>query len=261
MTQLTPREWEQLSAYLDNQLNPHDRARLEHRLKGDPDLTRDLVDLRKTCLILRNSPKLRAPRNFSLTPNMAGVKRGSRPLMAAYPILGLTSVLATVFFVLITAGSLVIRNATPPQAMISSSQMDNARQAPEFGMGGGGGGGGSPVEPPAMLAAPTQEMLTLGAESATENPSAKALVVTPLAREAVAPTLDQVQAFTLPQESLQVDAPPAVVDPSANTEGIPSQPARSSWNAWLLILLLQVFLALIAVISGIAALYFRRTSI
>ncbi len=63
-TQIRPRDWEALSAYLDNQLNPGDRKVLESRLIGDPELQSASRELQRTRLVLRQAPKLRAPEAF-----------------------------------------------------------------------------------------------------------------------------------------------------------------------------------------------------
>ena len=62
--QITSRDIERLSAYLDNQLDGKERARLEERLIADRELRRELQELEKTRLLLRELPRLRAPRNF-----------------------------------------------------------------------------------------------------------------------------------------------------------------------------------------------------
>ena len=63
ITQLTAHDWEALSAYLDEQLNPQERAALEARLQKEPDLQTGLQDLRRTRSLIRRAPKMRAPRN------------------------------------------------------------------------------------------------------------------------------------------------------------------------------------------------------
>ncbi|HEX2978760.1 MAG TPA: hypothetical protein VHO48_00720, partial [Anaerolineaceae bacterium] len=67
-TNLTPKEWQTLSAYLDNQLNERDRRQLEARLQTNSDLREGLDNLRQTRALLRALPKHRAIRNFTLTP-------------------------------------------------------------------------------------------------------------------------------------------------------------------------------------------------
>ena len=74
---ISMREWEALSAYLDGQLPAKERTRLETQLNQAPELRSALEDLRRTRSVLRSQPKVRAPRNFTLTPEMAGL--GARP--------------------------------------------------------------------------------------------------------------------------------------------------------------------------------------
>ncbi|MCJ7658985.1 MAG: hypothetical protein MUO67_07530 [Anaerolineales bacterium] len=91
--QIKSRDWEALSTYLDGQLSNREHTRLEARLKSDPDLQSALEDLRQTRSVIRSLPKLRVPRNFSLTPEMVGIKRdttrfipGTRSQEVALPV-------------------------------------------------------------------------------------------------------------------------------------------------------------------------------
>ena len=74
MTTPSRRDLEQLSAYLDGQLSQSDRARLEIRIKSDAGLAAALEELRQTRAFLRRTPQRHAPRNFTLTPGMAGIR-------------------------------------------------------------------------------------------------------------------------------------------------------------------------------------------
>jgi hypothetical protein len=170
-TKNSPREGELLSAYLDGQLNPKERARLEARLREDAQLRSLLVELRRTRAILRSQPRLRAPRNFMLTPQMAGKPVRTPP--RAYPALRLASVLAGVLFVLVLAGDLL--TASRQTAMIQPASNPAARQAaPKLAVIPS-----ATTEPlPAMAAnpqaaAPTTaaaDTLSLGAGAPTEAP-------------------------------------------------------------------------------------------
>ena len=101
--ELSPQDWEALSAYIDNQLNPRERKRLEIRLQASENLRIALDELRRTRRVLRGTPRLRAPRNFTLTPMMAGV----RPVRTRlYPVFRLAFAMASVLFVLAFAGDL-----------------------------------------------------------------------------------------------------------------------------------------------------------
>jgi anti-sigma factor RsiW len=103
-TTITLREWEALSAYLDGQLNQKDRQRLERGLQERLELRQALEELRRTRAILRSQPKLRAPRNFTLTPEMVGFRTPTRAMPRAYPAFRLVSALASVLFILVLIG-------------------------------------------------------------------------------------------------------------------------------------------------------------
>ncbi|MGC1376650.1 MAG: hypothetical protein WA821_10515 [Anaerolineales bacterium] len=95
MSQLSSHDAELLSAYLDGQLSKADAGQLESRLKTDPELRTVYEGLRQSRAVLRKLPARRAPRNFTLTPQMAGVKP---PLPRSFPVFRLASALAAVLF-------------------------------------------------------------------------------------------------------------------------------------------------------------------
>lgn len=144
MSQPSFRDIELLSAYLDGELPQADSARLEARLKSDPQLRSVYDDLRQSRAFIRKMPARRAPRNFTLTPQMAGIKP---PLPRAFPVFRLASALAAILLFFSFAANLTV----PALATLRA-----AAPPPAFGMGGGGGG----AEPSAQLAgpAPTEEL-------------------------------------------------------------------------------------------------------
>ena len=94
---MNSRDLELLSAYLDGQLNSSDSMRLESRLASDESLRAALDDLRSTRILLRQLPSRRAPHNFTLTPQMAGLKP---PTPRAVPVFRFATGLATFFFLI-----------------------------------------------------------------------------------------------------------------------------------------------------------------
>lgn len=72
---LSSRDLELLSAYLDRQLNSVEQRRLEERMRLNPGLQNAFDELRRTRAMLRSLPKVRAPRNFTLTPAMLPARR------------------------------------------------------------------------------------------------------------------------------------------------------------------------------------------
>ena len=94
---MNPRDLELLSAYLDGQLSPSDSARLESRLTSDEGLRTALDNLRATRSLLHHLTSRRAPRNFTLTPQMAGIKP---PVPRAVPVFRFATAIATFLFVI-----------------------------------------------------------------------------------------------------------------------------------------------------------------
>ncbi len=268
-TQITPRDWETLSAYLDDQLSAPERRELEVRLARLPELSQCLEELRSTRIILRSLPKLRAPRNFTLTPSMAGKRTDTRVSAGAYPLFKLASMLATLFFIVVSAGGLALRLTRPAQTIVlRADQSESAQALPAFGMGGGGGGGNA--APELALPAPTE---TDGLNpTATANMQGKAPAETETALLQVTPL-----------ESAMPEAPPAAAAPGAMpkafsaVQGSPEAqslelqapqeisqqpPAARSQTAenriWMVLAATQILLAILALASGAAALYLRR---
>ena len=103
-TRISSRDWEVLSAYLDGELTPKDRSRLESRLEARADLRAGLDELRRTRVVIRSQPRVRAPRNFTLTPQMVGMRTDRRPALQLFPVMRLTAVLASLLFVFVLLG-------------------------------------------------------------------------------------------------------------------------------------------------------------
>ncbi|KAA3644643.1 MAG: hypothetical protein DWQ07_14605 [Chloroflexi bacterium] len=116
---LSKRDLEALSAYLDGQLSSRQRSKLETRLQRDEELRLELANLRRTRAALRDLPQVRAPRQFTLTPEMAGEQIRSASL---YPTMRLASALATILFVVVTFGDLITSTATQMSPAILQAQ-------------------------------------------------------------------------------------------------------------------------------------------
>jgi hypothetical protein len=97
---LSSRDLEQLSAYLDGELSPKEAAHLEQRIWNDPALRDALDKLDRTRLMLHSLPRMRAPRNFTLSPEFARQK----PTPRLYPVFGFASALALTLLLAVLAG-------------------------------------------------------------------------------------------------------------------------------------------------------------
>lgn len=168
---VSPHDLELLSAYLDHQLPPDQRARLEARLQQEPDLQSEYEALQRVQLTLRSLPRRRAPRNFTLTPAMVS----ARPRPAARLGWGWVSALATVLLLLVLIGDLAVipeyvgffpqpRLMAAPEAAQEVSQQPEALSLPE----------GVPAEaaPEEALVFPTADV-TSGATAQAEEPEVK----------------------------------------------------------------------------------------
>ena len=187
------REIENLSAYLDGQLNTSDAAQVEVRLKTDPELASVMNDLRAARGILRKLPARKAPRNFTLTRKMVGLKP---PLPRTYPLFRFATAFATILFVM----SLSVN-------MMSPFVSFGAPAAPAAVFGSGGGND-----------AATEEAFMQAAEPVTEEPSAmaeSAPVATETARIAETPATKEGESEAAAQDQAPETANQAPVEEEA----------------------------------------------
>ena len=175
--QLTFKDYENYSAYLDGQLSTAETRRLEARLQADPEARAALEEMSVTRQLLRSAPHFRAPRNFTLTPEMAR-QNARRSFFPALPVFRFSAALAALaliaVFMLELNGyllpspsqtvALVAPEAAPAQKAAGTQAGESAPRMvlqwdagsyipPAFGlgggMGGGGGGSGQPGDPSA----------------------------------------------------------------------------------------------------------------
>jgi hypothetical protein len=181
MTQTSSRDVENLTAYLDGQLDSTQRQRLESRLGSEPELKTTLDALRESRSVLRRLPPRRAPRNFMLTPKMAGIKP---PLPRAYPILRFASAFAGFLFLFAYAVNFLPQIGLPLGAAAPAMELQSAAPA-EDAMRNQAGGSCDTCTPeatfvaaaplaPSAKAAPTEQPTvepTVALENQTQPPS------------------------------------------------------------------------------------------
>lgn len=228
------RDIEQLSSYLDGQLSPSDSARIESRLSSDPELASAYNDIRAARSILRKLPARKAPRNFTLTRQMVGLKP---PLPRSYSFFRFSTALATILLMLTFAA-----NLAAPRLTVQ----------PILGMGGGcdpcmGGGDGTLEAPFAAAAVAVTE-----APAATEAPAMEfsadiAVTATPGAQP------------TMLEDTARIVETPSSAPKEPVTESVPlNQPPVESEAAvsaaW------QVVLAAIGLISAAIAFFINRNA-
>jgi hypothetical protein len=86
-------DFEKFSAYLDGQLPPAEKLRLEERIKSDPEWRQAIEELAATRTLLRSAPRYRAPRNFTITPEQAR-QYARKPLFPVLPAFRFSAALA-----------------------------------------------------------------------------------------------------------------------------------------------------------------------
>lgn len=177
---LSSKDWELISAYVDDELNPREKARVEDRLKTHPGYKEALEGLHRTKAILQKTPVRKVPRNFTLTAaDVQPVK-----VKGWIPTMQWSSVAVALVAVFLFAVQLVpgfsdpqfgnIQQAAQPEPTVEAMEMDAATAAAEptpeviywggppltgdmaFGMGGGAesppvGGGGEGIQPGQMV--------------------------------------------------------------------------------------------------------------
>jgi len=173
MRRLSLHDIEYLSAYLDGQLSPHQRKVLEARLRREVGLQKQLKGLQTTRALLHDSGRLRAPRNFTLSPQTAGIRRSAR-LPALF---GAVSALSSALLVIFVIGSLLLSKTTQPASLAEGDQampvevVESEAEALSMAQGAT-----TPTEPALMGAAPPSEETSRIAE-----PSPEAFLVPPAA--------------------------------------------------------------------------------
>jgi hypothetical protein len=281
---ISSRDWETLSAYLDGELSPKDRRLLEAKLRTRGDLRVALEDLRRTRTIVRSHLPMRAPRNFTLTPEMAGISARKGSAGGLFPTLRLVSALASFLFSVVLAGDLLLARGTAVPMTAAEPAREMAVQVTE-----------SVVEAPAA-AAPVPEIQSKQAAEPTPMEIAEALEAANPSLEASSPDIqeliltetaqnppqgtglgggegggggeeqqDQAALSAMAPEPTATPLPTPTLTPTPTPEPTPAAlvgqarqgesqpPARTSWR-WL-----EIILATVGVTTGLIAFYLYRT--
>ena len=244
MTKKIPnRKLEALSAYLDGELSSRASQRLEAELERDAGLRAALDELRRTRAVLRRAPRLRAPRNFTLSSELAGIQTKRRSSAGAYALLRTASALATILLVIAVMGEWFLGSQLPAMAPVAQ---DLAFEAQPYA-GELESNRTERVEKSALpkeAPAPELELEVSAEEPVMDAPPSTeavgALALSPTLTESITPT-------TLPTETL-TPTPPPTPEPEGGLAVVDVDYLR----------LLQISLAIVAVTAGAAALYVRR---
>ncbi len=242
---ISERDLEMLSTYLDGQLTLGERAQLEARLQTEQELRTALEQIWQAQAAVRNLPFLRAPRNYMLSPKMAGLRKQSPRI---YPILGLASALASLLLVLVLIGDLITVR-TPGIISLQSVQIVETQMIAVM----------EAVQTEAALpksAAPEAETEIIEAPAAgTEEPVlgirptevVEMMAPPPQEPEAAIESLESAAADQVVEPRLQAKAEVSVTDLKPMT--------MDEQSIWAFLRILEVFFALLALSTGLAALY------
>jgi len=245
------RDIELLSSYLDGQLSPSESARLESRISADPELADAFNDIRAARGILRKLPVRKAPRNFTLTRKMVGLKP---PLPRSYSFFRFSTAFATVLLVLTFAANALTQLPRLSFAADSAS-------APIAQMPSGLGGGGPVVQAPAAAAPAATEAPAAAAiappAAAARTTAATTSTAEPLTMEnAVAPTEQ-----ALPTANADMYATAAPMAKAAGSASVPhEQPQVNPERVTLVPFVWQMILLVVVLVSLLIMLVLRQSA-
>ena len=194
-THISDRDWEAISAYLDGELSPQERARLESRLQSEPDIRAALEDMGQMRALLRRQERLGAPRNFTLTEQMVGKRPAGffTSTQSWFPILRMASALASILLVFVLIGDLL----SVSQARYGGPMAPGLYQ-PRVMRESAKNQSSAPVSAPTEVAAAGQAAATEAQKfaldaSAAPTSQAEALPAAPLAAQPVGPPQGKVE--------------------------------------------------------------------
>lgn len=258
---ISARDFELLSSFLDNQLSPSELKHLQARLVLEEGLQTALQGLQRTKLILRALPHHPVPRNFSIP---LGVKRPKFDLYQYFQIFRFSSVGAVLVLMILLVMDFFLpslKMATSPAdlaaqapagAIISEPSADEpviitwgSPQAEAFGRGGGGGGAAeSSGADTAAQAAPLENAKKVPDEALTA----------PMPETAVSPELKAAP-------PVSGTGPILGIPPSAQRGIVPTlspMPVEMDTASFDALRLLQIGFGLLAVLAAILTLWIRR---
>ena len=151
-TLLNSKDYELLSAYLDDVCSPREKVLVENRLAKDLEFAQALLEFKHARRLLQALPKRRAPRNFTLSASQVPA-RPQRFFLV--PTLNYVSMTAALFLVVLFVGSTFLSGVftRPAAAPMAEMAMDSSASATPMivtwgsrdmtaksgsGMGGGG---------------------------------------------------------------------------------------------------------------------------
>ena len=269
---ISNRDLEALSAYLDGELSDKALARLEARLETDQELKDTIEQLQRARTMMRSLPKIRAPRNYYVTPEMIGAVQKPR---RAFPVLRFASVLATLLFVLVFLGDIFM---VPNLVMAPASRVQFADSAAEEAV--------QPVEELPVMEMESESVESLLPEAPAELEMDQAeleeaepplAAEAPLAAEGIAsppeeptPELEKMHGRTVPApvEEMEDEAAGVAELVDESDQGMEAQVPSSQMDDELqlrnrlltVVRITEILLIIVALSTGLAAFFLYRKS-
>lgn len=120
---LTFKDYSMISAYIDGRCSANEKISVERLLESDADYLKTVAEFSRSKKMLKAIPRVKAPRNFTLSPAMAPQKP-QRFFLA--PMLNYAALAAVVLFVFLFAGSNLLPLANTTRAMAPEAVMMTA---------------------------------------------------------------------------------------------------------------------------------------
>jgi hypothetical protein len=245
---ISPRDYQLLSEYVDDQLPVSQKTRLEKRLQAEAELRKALEELRQTKALLSNLPRMKAPRNFTLTPQMVGKKAAQpQPVYRWIPVFQYATVFATFLLILVLAGDILSLGTRSTSMQAAKSVTDQ-----------GGVVMGAPLAkaPVATTMAESRALPTATAsagEQAIGPASIEGITTTITSTSPISPSVNEapLMAQGVPTENLNNPAfatGPGEAQPNAS----PSGTGIDLWR-WA-----EISLAVLALAGALTTVYLRR---
>lgn len=181
---ISPRDWETLSAYLDDALSAKERQQFATQLEKDAQLRGALQRFELLRAQLRSAPQARPPRHFTLTPEMLG-SRSPRTGRVSLSFSMLSAVASLLLVVVLmgdfatyglpfgrSAATVALEAAAPveePAAMMAQSAEEAGEMAQEEAQEDAAGVGGADEAEEQAIKAPPPEPEMAESERAVEE--------------------------------------------------------------------------------------------
>lgn len=179
---ISAQDFERLSAYLDDELPPRERARLEAQLGQDAELNGALNDLRRQSRALRDLPRVKPPRSFTLTQARAEALRAPRRSIfdRFFPALRLATSLSAAAFAVVL-GALTLRVPAAPMVVPAAAPLaaPAAKQMAETAPPPAADSAASAPAAALLAATPAAETFTVEAATGLAAPAATQQVFMP----------------------------------------------------------------------------------